>query len=273
MDGFLSMVEAPPEGLLMAVVLGPVVYLFVRVMNLFDVDVIFGPKAAGRLVAAACVGWELTRVGTGLSRMSEESAGTVIGGLVAVLEVAVIAVMVGYPLWWRRHRSHLRLAREINDLADVMRLRPEDFEALIAIVLAHMGWTDITRVGGPGDLGADIIAIDPEGRRVVVQCKRYATDHKVTSPNLQTAMGARELHRADRLLLVTSSEYTGPALDTAARHGDTIELWNGPIVADLIDQVRALHNQDGQAGSRWGRTVARYLSATNTALDRVAALT
>ncbi|MBC2878313.1 MULTISPECIES: restriction endonuclease [Streptomyces] len=95
-----------------------------------------------------------------------------------------------------------------------------EFEQAIAGLCARDGCTDVHVVGGAGDLGADVLATAPDGRRLVVQCKRYGPDHKVGSQDLQRFGGTCfTIHGAHIAALVTTSDFTGPALEYAARSG------------------------------------------------------
>ncbi|MFE7547971.1 restriction endonuclease [Streptomyces gardneri] len=97
---------------------------------------------------------------------------------------------------------------------------PDGFEHTVAELCARDGCSPVEVVGGAGDLGADIIATTPDGVRVVLQCKQYAGDHRVGSPDLQRFGGTcYAVHAADVAVLVTTSSFTAPALEYAASCG------------------------------------------------------
>lgn len=99
-------------------------------------------------------------------------------------------------------------------------LTPEEFEEAIAALCAHHGCSAVEVVGGAGDLGADVIAEAPDGSRVVVQCKQYGSSHRVGSQDLQRFGGTCfTVHQADVALLVTTSDFTAPALEYAEQCG------------------------------------------------------
>lgn len=100
---------------------------------------------------------------------------------------------------------------ELDEL-DVM--DPYAFEAACAAFLVRDGFADVELVGGAGDLGADVLAWDAHGRKIVVQCKHYAK--QVTSTDVQRFNGtARPVHGADVPLMVGLNGFTGPAQDFA----------------------------------------------------------
>ncbi|MFI1422202.1 restriction endonuclease [Streptomyces sp. NPDC020731] len=99
-------------------------------------------------------------------------------------------------------------------------LSPEEFEAAIADLCVRDGCARVEVVGGAGDLGADVTALTPDGRRLVVQCKRYGDDNKVGSQDLQRFGGTCfTVHEADVALVVTTSDFTAPAVEYAEQCG------------------------------------------------------
>ncbi|MGW0119695.1 restriction endonuclease [Streptomyces sp. NPDC003327] len=103
---------------------------------------------------------------------------------------------------------------------DHLAVDPEGFEHTVAALCVRDGCSSVEVVGGAGDLGADVIATTADGRRVVLQCKQYAEDHRVGSPDLQRFGGTcYTVHEADVAVLVTTSSFTEPALEYAASCG------------------------------------------------------
>ncbi|WP_239770841.1 restriction endonuclease [Streptomyces sp. CL12-4] len=99
-------------------------------------------------------------------------------------------------------------------------LSPDEFERAIADLCIRDGCAEVEVVGGAGDLGADVLAVAPDGRRLVIQCKRYCEDNKVGSEELQRFGGTCfTVHEADVAILVTSSDFTAPAVDYAEQCG------------------------------------------------------
>jgi restriction system protein len=78
--------------------------------------------------------------------------------------------------------------------------------------------------GGPGDRGADVTAVAPDGRRVVVQCKRQSPGNRVGSAAIQRFAGTcREIHGGELCLIVTSGFFTnGDGIHLAGRLGITL---------------------------------------------------
>ncbi|MFD8740067.1 restriction endonuclease [Streptomyces sp. NPDC059618] len=99
-------------------------------------------------------------------------------------------------------------------------LDPDEFEEAVAELCRRDGCLDVEVVGGAGDLGADVVARTPDGRSVVIQCKRYCDGNRVGSQDLQRFGGTCfTVHGADVAVVVTTSDFTAPALDYAEQCG------------------------------------------------------
>jgi len=136
-----------------------------------------------------------------------------------------------------RQEDIARSAAESGDLDFILALSPTQFEYTMAAMLRMLGMTNVHRVGGRGDLGVDITATDPSGRSMVVQCKRYARNKKIGSPDIQKFIGMAHVHhQADLKLFVTTSEYTEDARTLAIHHD--IQLMNGADIENLARRQR-----------------------------------
>ncbi|GGX90850.1 restriction endonuclease [Streptomyces minutiscleroticus] len=123
-------------------------------------------------------------------------------------------------------------------------LDPDEFERAVAGLCERDGCADVEVVGGAGDLGADVLATAPDGRRTVVQCKRYGDGNKVGSQDLQRFGGTCfTVHEAHVAAVVTTSYFTEPALEYAERCG---------ILCFDRDDLRAW--SDGTGPAPWSRT-------------------
>ncbi|WP_328841318.1 restriction endonuclease [Streptomyces europaeiscabiei] len=123
-----------------------------------------------------------------------------------------------------------RPAAEVT--VDYDALTPEGFEEAIAALCERDGCSAVDVVGGAGDLGADVVAVTPEGSRVVIQCKHYGASHRVGSQDLQRFGGTCfTVHEADVAVLVTTGDFTAPALEYADQCGivcvdrETLQAW------------------------------------------------
>jgi restriction system protein len=139
--------------------------------------------------------------------------------IVLVGGVLIVAARIA-----QRRARQRQWRADISTLHGLLSLTPIGFEHAVAMFLREEGWHDVKMVGGPGDLGADLLAVDPQGRLVVVQVKQYAAG-SVGSPVVQALIGSMTIHGGDRGLLVTTGYFTRPAIDLAHSHH-----------VDLVDQ-------------------------------------
>ncbi|MGW0827841.1 restriction endonuclease [Streptomyces sp. NPDC002845] len=94
----------------------------------------------------------------------------------------------------------------------------DGFEQACADLLARDGFQRARRIGGSGDLGADVVAWDDDGDKIVLQCKQYSGT--VGSEAVQRFNGtAVPEHHAQVAVIVALNGFTRPATDFARRHG------------------------------------------------------
>ncbi|WP_435127751.1 restriction endonuclease [Actinacidiphila sp. bgisy144] len=106
-------------------------------------------------------------------------------------------------------------------MAQFEAMTPTGFEQACADLLARDGFRRTRRVGGAGDLGADVLAWDEENRKLVVQCKKYAKP--VGSQDMQRFNGtARPEHGADIAMIIGLNGFSQPATHFANRHRLTL---------------------------------------------------
>ncbi|MEV5983231.1 restriction endonuclease [Streptomyces sp. NPDC052114] len=174
------------------------------------------------------------------------------GTVLVVALVGVVAVVLATALVRAGRREaraeKARLAEDARrqarrSLEAVWAMGDRAFEEYVAELCRRDGCTDVRRVGGAGDLGADVTGRLPDGRRLVIQCKRYAKHRAVGSRDIQTFNGtARAEHGADVPVFVASCVFTGPARAFAARQDlclidvNLLGFWNsGTPLASFLD--------------------------------------
>ncbi|MFJ8143243.1 restriction endonuclease [Streptomyces sp. NPDC096013] len=166
-----------------------------------------------------------------------------------VLGLAVLAVAAARVIRAGRRAAQgerIRLAQEARlqarrSLDVVWAMGDREFEEHVAKLCRRDGCTRVQRVGGRADLGADVIGWMRDGRKLVVQCKRYAKHRTVGSPDLQKFNGTvRSEHGADIALFVASCVFTRHARAFAARHQltlidvDLLGFWHSGTPLDKL---------------------------------------
>ncbi|WP_042389708.1 restriction endonuclease [Streptacidiphilus melanogenes] len=123
-----------------------------------------------------------------------------------------------------------------NVLTDFQYMTPLQFEQALAGLCQRDGCTDVRVVGGAGDLGADVIATTPDGRRIVIQAKRYAPTNRVGSPEVQKVGGTYYVvHGAHLAAVVTTSGFTQGAVQYAQQAG--IRLYGARELAGWVSRT------------------------------------
>ncbi|MEX1657751.1 restriction endonuclease [Streptomyces pseudovenezuelae] len=155
----------------------------------------------------------------------------------------------------RREEDALRAGR--RTLAEVDVMTGTEFEELVAGLCRRDGCTQVRRVGGAGDNGADVLGRLPDGRTMVVQCKRYAPSRAIPNRELRDLLGARVHFGADVAVFVTTSRFTGPSEkfavqhDILAVHRDLLGLWNNGACLLAVAGVNGRGQGDARHRARW----------------------
>jgi restriction system protein len=185
--------------------------------------------------------------------------------LLGALSAAAVAA-IAWRLWHtdRLLRGKDRLWRQEEavkegrrTLAEVDAMTGTEFEELVAGLCRRDGCTEVRRVGGAGDNGADVLGRLPDGRTMVVQCKRYAPSRAIPNRELRDLLGARVHFRADVAVFVTTSRFTGPSEkfalehDILAVHRDLLGLWNNGASLVSLGEVNGRGQGDARHRARW----------------------
>lgn len=130
-------------------------------------------------------------------------------------------------VWWARRRlAQWREQRlvERTDLSAVDTMTGTEFEAFVASLLRTHGYRRVEVVGGASDGGADVRARAPDGRAVVVQCKRWR--RPVPPHEVRAFVGTLSgTHRGFTGLFVATQGFTDEAVrEAGAGHDAALAL-------------------------------------------------
>ena len=109
-------------------------------------------------------------------------------------------------------------------------MSPTDFEDFVAQLFSDLGYT-VEQTSYSGDFGADLIAAKP-GKRIVVQVKRYANANKVGVKDVNQVIGAKDYYKCDASMIITTSDFTNPAMKLIAE--THVEKWNWNDLQTII---------------------------------------
>jgi restriction system protein len=190
--------------------------------------------------------------------------------LYLVVGLVLLGVAVGG--WWLWHTDRLLKGRDRQwrqdeavragqrTLAEVDTMSGGEFEDFVVDLCRRDGCTEVRRVGGSHDDGADVLGHLPDGRSMVIQCKRYSPKSRIPSREIRDLLGARVHFKVDVAIFVTTTFFTGPSERTAVQNGviavhrDHLGLWNNG--ASLLSFTAVNGSGQGDRGhrARWKET-------------------
>lgn len=183
----------------------------------------------GVVVGAAALVWVAGNWGAVWPVLLAVLAIVLVGGACWVLLRAHRSAVDGNRRW--REQEEAR-ARELA-MTEVDALSWQAFERYVADLCRRDGCTEVVVSGKSGDLGADVVGYLADGRKLVIQVKKYAPERSVSSQDMQKFVGTARLeHGADVALFVTTCRaFTKAALGLAVRqnivalHRDLLGSW------------------------------------------------
>jgi HJR/Mrr/RecB family endonuclease len=137
-----------------------------------------------------------------------------------------LAVLWGLILWHKRFMAVQR--RQSLTLEQLHNLSPREFEHHVADLFEQRGYL-VTVRGRSGDLGVDLELVGSDGRRAIVQCKRYR--HAIGPDIVRELFGTMVHEMAVHGFLVTTADISDAARDWA--RGKPISLIDGSTLVQL----------------------------------------
>ncbi|MGI5349781.1 restriction endonuclease [Streptomyces sp. CA-250714] len=179
---------------------------------------------------------------------------------------------VGAAGWWmwrkdraarasdRRWRVEEAVKAGHRTLAEVDAMTGTQFEELVADLCRRDGCTAVRRVGGSHDNGADVVGCLPDGRAMVIQCKRYAPSSAIASREMRDLLGAKVHFKADVAIFATTTRFSRPSEAFALEHGilavhrDHLGMWNNGASLESLINVNGRGQGDQRHRARWKKT-------------------
>ncbi|MDO5537072.1 MAG: HTH domain-containing protein [Desulfovibrionaceae bacterium] len=139
----------------------------------------------------------------------------------------------GLEVQIERHNARIRKALHERLLA----MKPGDFEKLVSMLLAAMGFVDVEVTQLSKDGGIDVRGVmlvsDAIRIRMAVQVKRWKPGNNVQAPTVQQVRGSLGDH--EQGLIVTTSDFSKGAREEAAAAGKKpIDLVSGSRLVRLL---------------------------------------
>ncbi|MCX4628513.1 restriction endonuclease [Streptomyces sp. NBC_01443] len=188
--------------------------------------------------------------------------------VVGAVVLAAVA-MGGWRLWrmdqlLRRSDGHWRHEEAVKaghrTLAEVDRMDGGEFEDFVLELCRRDGCTDLKRVGRSHDDGADVLGRLPDGRTMVIQCKRNTPKRRIPSREIRDLLGTRVHFGVEVAIFVTTTYFSGPSVRTAVQNGvlavhrDHLGQWNNGATLLSLREVNGLGQGDRRHHQRWRDT-------------------
>lgn len=195
--------------------------------------------------------------------------------LLLYLGALLAAAGIGWMVWrlWRTDRllrskddawrRQEQIAAGQRTLTAIDAMSGTEFEEAVAELCRRDGCTQVRRVGGSGDNGADVLGQLPDGRSMVIQCKRYAPHRTIASREVRDLLGAKVHFAADVAIFVATTRFSPQAEAFAVEHHiltlhrDFFGLWNkGTPLLSLAD-VNGRGQGEARHRARWKQTYSK----------------
>ena len=145
-----------------------------------------------------------------------------VGAFLAFALISIISLKLYYWLAKVRDCSTgeyraKRTEKEANarGLTDPAELEPYEYEKYVAKTLIERGYKNAEVTQQSADYGVDILAVNPEGWRIAVQCKRYHGSVGVSA--VQEVLAGREYYNCDLAVVYSTGTYTQQAIELARK--------------------------------------------------------
>ncbi|MFF4603419.1 restriction endonuclease [Streptomyces sp. NPDC001339] len=186
-------------------------------------------SATGRLVAAAII---LVTVVAVFQEYPVTSS--VLATLAVAAAVLLLVIRTG-----RLHLPGLRTAAQADfthSIAAYQHMTGTQFEHAIAdLARRDPAVRAATVSGGANDRALDVLLHLIDGRRIAIQCKRYAPSNRVGAPVIYAVNGTyRAYHRCDQAVIVTTSTFTPDAQRANAELDHPLRLVDGRALGRWI---------------------------------------
>lgn len=139
----------------------------------------------------------------------------------------------------KRKRANLLKKKEvfahnsdIQKIIDYYSEKPINFERLCLELFESLGY--VAKLTPPTNDGGYDILLNKGAEKTIVECKCYSIEHRVGRPSIQKLVGANNIVLADKMLFITTSDFSAAAISYAEEVG--VELINGNKLMELLDK-------------------------------------
>lgn len=144
--------------------------------------------------------------------------------VIAGLFTAAAALLLAKAVFARRFLNAYR------GITELRQMDPFQFEHYIANLFRRLGYAAKVTARSV-DIGVDVL-LKKDGKRAVVQCKRYGAEKCVGSPEIQQFVGSMQIYGVTQGFFVATTRFSLPAAKLASGYG--IQLIDDAELALLI---------------------------------------
>ncbi|MCA9929709.1 MAG: restriction endonuclease [Anaerolineales bacterium] len=159
---------------------------------------------------------------------------TAVNELVQLMQVAgaFTLLILWVMLWWRQQSGQSLHAVPAISLDDLYEMSPTAFEKYVAQVFRRRGYR-VGHRGRAGDLGVDLELSNGNGKRAIVQCKRY---RNTIGPDIVRELYGTLIHeKVAHAFLVTTADISDAAREWA--RGKPMTLIDGKMLVQVVTAV------------------------------------
>lgn len=161
-----------------------------------------------------------------------------LGQLASFITLAVIWT----TLIWRNRSGSNVVKFQVLSVAELYSLSPKAFERYVGGLFRQKGYRVHLR-GRTGDHGVDLELFGTNGRRAIVQCKRY--QNTLGEETVRDLYGTLIHEQVSRAFLVTTAEISDAAREWAVRK--PITLIDGETLVQISTSIERSQREQAQA--------------------------
>lgn len=170
-----------------------------------------------------------------LNSFSDTIYRTLLVSLSKVLQYIIpVVFIIGAVVSVFKSKGRSKLLDEQSSLESIRAMSWQEFELLVGEAFRRKGFEVKENGGGGADGGIDLI-LNKNGKKSIVQCKRWKT-FSISVPLVRELYGVMTAERANDCIFVSSGNYTAEARLFA--EGKPIWLIDGSELLDLVSSVQ-----------------------------------